>query len=955
VADNQPFENWQSILAAPRSEFFRGHTTDTVFDRAFHPGLIPMTEAMFTQSNARVLIGQSANGTLRMIALPTQVYPAPTDSSEYGLGPGMYHHFDVAMYAGDLSYRIEVEGGAESIDLASPERENETWYADYFLPLTQAQQGDLDCTLFSFAPVAANADRAALAPAPLPGPAGAFYILHVQNTGSQTLRGKVVLRASDMLVGHYEDSEPNMRAFKRPTVDLRQHALILTRPEGAVGVHLHDGKWTRLEAPFEAEKSFSLAPGSSTTFETYLAIGASFMQVMPEMYALHLRSPLDWLNLTARFWRSRLGQLAVGPDEQARFSREIYIRSLFDNFNCLQTDASGNLISHWQGAPSHGYGTVWGIDVEPTAVSVVHLCPEITRQAMIFFMTRSRVPRGPADHSVPILVAPLVIARQWLQVTGDVAFLKAHPEIMEALEGIARDLLALKAPGEMLFPSRYSSDGPVGRRYDYGTNVKVWYTFDSLAYLLEKTDRAGEAGQYRQIAADLRQAVRRTMVAEGPFGLQISGGTNLGEDPKFFYLPEEALYYDGEDTSSMLAPIYGFTGFEDEAWINYHRFARSLWCTHYDPEFETLMWAPSEPAVLDGTAYVSRLAGSVTRTEMREALEIIREMHADLATGSLFWWPHGKDFRRGITRCSQGQGAWAWQYLNQWLGLTVDAPSRTLTVAPLGYLNRVDWQDFVAGPYCFEIHWQENAQGMQARVRNQNAEPWTVRFGVRPLGSGAEGPVAWKTLQAAAGEEVAFSGQAAAVQAMPDLLEPDMIRAEARSFADAEGVLFKRFGPAMMWGNWDGLKLWDFSVMPLQLRFVILNASEVDWRDVTVTLASPDGWLSQPRQPGCWSRADHLKAGEVSQELGALAAPGQMVASFWIQANTVHQFVFDWNRPDKPFHKLSQPGEGIQVIASNLHVPVHTEFTVQLSATTRDGKRILRKLVVPLQIDPIQG
>ncbi len=314
---------------------------------------------------------------------------------EFGLGPGMYHHFDVAMYVGDLSYQLLIEGDETPIDLSGDEQDNETYYADHFLPLTKAHTAGLEATLISFAPVAPEAKSALLAPAPLPGPAGAFHILRLYNSGTTAIKGKVRLKAGDLLVGHYEDASPALRELKRPGIDVRQGTLILTRPEGAVGIHLHDGRWTRTEVPFQAERDFSLDPGKEAVFETHLAMGRTTSEVMPTIYALHLRPALEWLNLTASFWRDRLGQVEVGAQEadpEAQFSRDIYIRCLLDNFNCLQTDAEGNLIAHWQGAPSHGYGTVWGIDVEPTAVSIVHICPELTRQVMLFFMRRSRVP-----------------------------------------------------------------------------------------------------------------------------------------------------------------------------------------------------------------------------------------------------------------------------------------------------------------------------------------------------------------------------------------------------------------------------------------------------------------------------------------------------------------------------------------------------------------------------------
>lgn len=959
MQNQKPFESWQAVLDAPRSEFFSGHTSDTYLDRQFNPYLSPSTEANFTQSNARVLLGQAADGTLRFLALPTQVYPAPTSTGEFGLGPGMYHHFDVAMYAGDLTYEIALDG-EPVIELDSAKRENETWYADHFIPLTRADEGPLEIATLSFAPVAPDGAAAPLAPAPLPGPAGAFYLLRLRNRGSQVLRGVVTLKAGDWLVGHYEDARPDMRPLKQPEVTLRQNTLILSRPEGAVGIHLREAKWVCTSAPYAAEKAFTLAPGEEQVFETYLAMGETYAGVMPEIYNLYLRSPLDWLNLTAAYWRSRLGQLQVGPGALARFSQEVYIRSLFDNFNCLQTNPLGNLIAHWQGAPSHGYGTVWGIDVEPTAVSVAHLCPEIARQTMIFFMTRSRAPKGPADHSVPILVAPVIIARQWLQITGDTAFLAGHPEIMAALEGIMRDLLALKAPSEPLFPSRFSSDGAVGRRYDYGTNVKAWYAFDSMAYLLEQLGRSGEAAPYRQVAADMPGAIRRTMIADGPFGAQISGGANLGEDPGTFYLPEGAFYYDGEDTSSMLAPIYGITGFDDQAWANYHRFARSLWCPNFDPEFETLYWFPTDPAVFDGTAYFSRLGGCITRAEMAESLQAIFDRYVDRATGSLFWWPHGDEFRRGLTRCSQGQGAWAWQYLYQWLGLTVDAPSRTLTVAPRGMLTSLRWNDFAAGPFRFGLDWQEGQGESTLWLKNNNAETWTFRIGARPAGSGADGELAWERRVLGPGQEARLTLPAAAGPAGQDWSLPAMIAKEnaalAPKTAGAEnGLLFKRFGPAMLWGHWEESKLWDLKQLPITLRFLVQSSAGEELRQARITLTANDpGWRIEGRRAFHWDRPGQASQEQAVVELGDLAGPGRLTASFWVLPPGDRQLDVHFGNWHKSAHIPSQPGVEVNLYARNLEQALKTSFTARLEAVTTGGQTVRRELTVPLSVEPLE-
>jgi hypothetical protein len=956
-SENMPstFENWAGVFAAPRSEFFQGRTADWGEARRTGPSLAPSVEPLFTQSNARVLLGHAADGSLRFVALPTAIYPAPTQTSEFGLGPGMYHHFDVAMYAGDLGYSIALEGRDDEIVLSDPERDNVTWYADAFLPLTQTDEGPLEIALLSVAPVAPDAAHAALAPAPLPGPPGAIYLLHLKNRGGGPLRGKIRLRAGDLLVGHYEDARPEMRGLKRPVVDLRQNILILTRPEGSVGVHLHDGRWLALEAPFMAERAFELAPGAEAVFETHVALGRSHSEVVEAVFALHLSPALDWVTRTVTFWRSRLGALevdAVGAGIEARLSREVYLRSVFDNFNCLQTDAQGNLIAHWQGAPSHGYGTLWGIDVEPTAVSIVHACPELARQALLYFMDRSRAPKGPPDHSTPILLAPLVIARQWMQVTGDVAFLEAHPEVMAALERIMEHLRSLESKSAALYASRYSSDGVVGRRFDYGTNVKAWYAFDSMAYLLRQLGRSAEAEAYAQKACAIQSDIRRTMTAEGPFGAQVSGGTNLDEDPGAFYLSEGHLYYDGEDTSSMLAPVYGVCDFDDPAWVNYHRFARSLWHAGYDPEMDTLYWHPAEPAVFDGTAYFSRLAGSVTPTEMREAMETLRALAVDDVTGSTFWWPHGLEYKRSLTRCSQGQGAWAWQYLQQWLGLKVDAPSRTLTFAPRGLPTRICWPDFRSGLNRFGVEWEETASGATLTVVNGNPSDWTIQAGFRQPGAGVLGGLEWQSRTLEPGETVAFRSSTAVPADEPGMDRATLGRLEAQALADAEGVIFRRFGPALLWGHWNPDSYWRWDVMPLALRFLLGNHTDHDWREASVTLEIPDGWRAQGRAARHWTPDDRLETGIIRLNLGEVPRGGRTVAPFWIRAPFDFDLKIRWDDPKRPFHAPSQPGDGLEVYARRIEQAHTATFVARLAATTADGHAIERRLEVPVKIIP---
>ena len=956
-----PYENWQVVFNSARSEFFSGRTSDTVFDRQQFPSLAPHGEANYTQSNARVLVGQAANGNFRFLAIPTQVYPGPQGEGDLGMGPGMYYRSDVVMYAGDLHFKISLDGSADELDMASPALDNRTWYAEHFLPLTRGSHPDLDIHIFSLAPVAANANLAALSPAPLPGPAGAIYALHVRNLRQEAIQGKVALEAGDMLVGQYEDSEPDAREMNRPDRSMRQRTLILSRPNGAVGIHFHRGTWIQTSPPYRSERAFTLQPGEEMLFETFIAAGASFHDIMPTIYEFYLHPSLDWLNRTAAYWRSRLGNLIVNStdaSEQVRVMQEIYIRSLFDNFNCLQTDAMGNLLVHWQGAPSHGFGICWGIDVEPTAGSLVHFCPQMTRQTMLFFITRSRAPRGAKDHSLPILVAPVILARHWLQVTGDTDFLEKHPEVLPVLQDIMDEVVSLKAPSEDLFPSRYSSDGAVGRRYDFGANVKTLYAFDSLAYILQKMGRGAEAGYYQAFVERIRSAIYRTMIVEGPFGPQISGGTNLGEDPARFYLPEEVLYYDGEDTSSMLAPLYGACDFDWLPWVNYHRFARSLWCPTYDPEFGMLNWFPSEPAVQDGTSFFSRLGGSVTPEEMKEAVEIMRVTGIDDATGSSFWWPHGLEYKRSLTRCSQGQGAWAWQYFQQWLGITMDYFTRTITLAPRGLISSFNWTGFRSGESHFDLFWEENTQESIARVVNHSPDVWTVRVGFRAQASGASSILSWKMAELASEAEIIIKDQPPRPQQVTDMTDGNIRRVEAQEFSPDKTLMFKRYGPAMLWGHWDASKHWQYSELPNALRFIVFNNSPEDWTKTTVDLVVPAGWTAQARQPRHWSSPDHLQPDAVAINLGYLASGCHTVAPFWIREPHGKGLLSpistgDFGSGMVSSHTTSQPGKGIQLASYDIKQRQVYHFIAHLQAVTTDGQIVEASLDVPIIIECI--
>jgi hypothetical protein len=288
------------------------------------------------------------------------------------------------------------------------------------------------------------------------------------------------------------------------------------------------------------------------------------------------------------------------------------------------------------------------------------------------------------------------------------------------------------------------------------------------------------------------------------------------------------------------------------------------------------------------------------------------------------------------------------------LGLQVDAPSRTLTLAPRGLLTEVDWHDFVAGPQRFGIHWAEaEAEGRTvARIRNDNAQPWTVQVGFRCPGAGGEGELARQSRVLASGEQATFTMTASVTPNMaPGMVKGEMVRREVAAFGGDE-VLFRRFGPALLWGHWDGRKIWQWlGSMPLTLRFVIANASETPWHNVCVSLTSPDGWGAESRQANHWSRPNAMAAGTVSINLGDLAGLDRVTASFWIASPLPEGTPIGGASGQSP-HAPTQPGEAVCLYAPGLAEPLAVTFAAELTATADNGQSIRRLLQVPVTIAP---
>lgn len=772
------------------------HSFQAKYDPESYEYNVALSERqLFTQSNARVLLGQDNMGRMHFLAIPHEKdYALPTRRGgvhpHITAYPGMFYQTDLTLFLGKAFYQMESEHGEITKNGTNGSL---TCYLNDFLPWTATVCDSLRMDTFTIAPVLEHPCRPGMRTLPLPGPAGAIYGMRIKNESNQIWKGTVKFVFSNLFMSKYEHcGEPvEDRAYPAQYTEVDRNLLLMQRPEGYTGIYMRDGFWKKEEERYTGERQICLHPGEETMIETYLAVSEKADGISEAMSILFMHDGLGWIEITDGFWKKYLGNLQVsiqGEEELAMKSRDMHIRNILDDFNCIQTDENGRVLVHWQGAPSHNMGRMWGIDVEPTTLSFIHMFPELGERLIEYMVDRNepRFSEYP-EHSVPIMMAPLVMAGEYYDYTGNIGYFTDHPAILQRLDEIWDKIVGFCKEGYALVPSRYSSDGIVMRRYDHGTNVKFWYASQCYGKICRALGRE-KAEDVFLYAEKLKQDIEDCMVTDGPFGKQISGGTNLGEQEDF-YMDEDVLYYDGEDSSSVLAPVYGIYDFTYEPWVNYHRFARSIFCSNYDPEMHVLRWFPYGGAC-DGTAYVSQLGGSLTKEEMTQSLYNMINSAVD-ETGSLYWWPRGENMRRMIARCSQGQGSWIIQYMKQWLGIRIDAEKKILTIQPMGLLDGFSWEKAYLGGYVFDISYQESEECSGIQIINHNKETFDVVFGCRTFGTGAQGEITESVGKAVPGEKLEL-------QLKPKTgAEEGCYRVEnteLEKLADENGILLQHFG-----------------------------------------------------------------------------------------------------------------------------------------------------------------
>ena len=495
----------------------------------------------------------------------------------------------------------------------------------------------------------------------------------------------------------------------------------------------------------EPEMPYEIGPGECY----WLPLVIAAVPAGAELDKLAKKSSVEWLRSTLDYFASLTGRLETPQDP---YAGEFLMRCMHQCFNATVMDATGEIAGEnsWGSYPVRD--EIWMKDFHYTLMPLVMADPELGRRAIRWFLKWSvrysgKFPGG-IEHSISNSLAPVAMAGLHYAVTGDKAFFTDNPEISRRMIWLLDGAIKLTVGGTGLLASKFISDGGSAGDFHTGSNIFAWYCLTSFARVAEEVLGDKKAAErYRKAAERIKRDLPKHNIIDGPFGKQYIEGVNIdGSLPTTRYYergidgPEKKPYmaHDGEESDTTLASFYGFTSYDDPPLANHKRFALTEHNLIYSPVQGGIMWGDDNCCSTTFPGYISGLAASrdaETFSGPEGYLTRIRKL-TDL-DGSIWWWPYA-DFKnsyrvaghvtRGLGKCGWASGVFCCLFISQFLGLSYDAPTRTLTFRPFLPSSDFIWERFRIGTGVFSASCKRADGTMTLEVTNHNAHAVNVRF-----------------------------------------------------------------------------------------------------------------------------------------------------------------------------------------------------------------------------------
>jgi hypothetical protein len=272
------------------------------------------------------------------------------------------------------------------------------------------------------------------------------------------------------------------------------------------------------------------------------------------------------------------------------------------------------------------------------------------------------------------------------------------------------------------------------------TNVVAWRALKAYSRLLNEVFGDTQRGRrYIETADKVHDAVFAKTVIDGPFGKQfIEGVDKNGRPPR--------MVSDGEESDTTLMPFYGFLPYDNDVYLHYMRFSMSEHNQAYQPKVRAITWAGSPATPLydrvpsTAPGYMKGIAlGNDFQALFGEHgyySEVRRITDAD---GSILWWPFGWNsnppawnYDNPVRLNIPGKAGWfagvhTAVFLTRYLGVSYDAPDRTLKFAPSPLLgNRFRWSEFPMGIERFSVSYERQGSMVGVSVKKESGKAFRL-------------------------------------------------------------------------------------------------------------------------------------------------------------------------------------------------------------------------------------
>jgi hypothetical protein len=647
----------------------------------------------FDIGNNKALANVGVQGTIKKVTIYRDSYWGNCNL------PGVWTAKDTSCF-GPYSYIVDI--GGQAYDLATVDWDFRTGLLDNIFPVTELHDpmGRFIVRLLTYAPLSADGAQRLR---------GVIYGLHLENISDKAVKGAVRLPKL------FADNRDHQYEFDK----IVWHEFDPYEFELGLGDS---------SDPSQREVSFNLGKGESVWVPTIL-----YMPNDPVAREVNERGTLTWLSESWRYYRRLLGRLKTPGDD---YLAEFFERQMIQSLLSIAMSSSGKLAgANWGSYPTTRQ--IWSKDAYYACLPITLKDPLLAQKIILWFAEfgvrqKSVFLPGGVNHSLSISLASVVLGGRYYEQTGDKTFFTRHPALNKKWDALLQAVLASRRKEDVwLFPSRYVSDGELECDYHTGTNVVVWRALRDYGRLLEEVYGEPErAREYAQVADKVRATIMEKTVIDGPFGPQfIEGIYRDGRKP--------LMLSDGEESDTTLMPFYGFLSYDDSTYLHYMHFSMTTYNQLYQPKAHAITWAssPTQPPLdqrIPSTApgYMKGLCDGTDRSSLFGEHGYFSEVRKITdADGSVWWWSYGStpEWKYGNpVRGIPGKSGWfagvhSAVFLSRFLGLSYDAPKRTLRFAPFSPSSDFSWTDFPMGSDRFSLNYEKTAAAVRTTLKNQSS------------------------------------------------------------------------------------------------------------------------------------------------------------------------------------------------------------------------------------------